>query len=114
MNELFDLFSSVETNTNSKPKENVYSGIIEARVRPNNEPFAEKTSVDQMTNDALELEIEKGEEMSMPTTPENHTVTEEPKAYSTEKILEAATLIEQFLQNVNLVLLLNLLCILLL
>ena len=91
MNELFDLFSSVETNTNSKPKENVYSGIIEARVRPNNEPFAEKTSVDQMTNDALELEIEKGEEMSMPTTPENHTVTEEPKAYSTEKILEAAT-----------------------
>jgi ribonucleoside-diphosphate reductase alpha chain len=91
MNELFDLFSSVETNTNSKPKENAYSGIIEARVRPINEPFAEKTSIAQMTNDALELEIEKEEEMSMPTTPENHTVTEEPKAYSTEEILEAAT-----------------------
>jgi len=91
MNELFDLFSSVETNTNSKPKDNFYSGIIEARVRPNNEPFAEKTSIAQMTNDALELEIEKGEEMSMPTTPENHNVESEPKAYSTDEILEAAT-----------------------
>jgi ribonucleoside-diphosphate reductase alpha chain len=91
MNELFDLFSSVETNTNSKPKENLYSGIIEARVRPNHEPFAEKTSIAQMTNDALELEIEKEEEMSMPTTPEKNNVESEPKAYSTEEILEAAT-----------------------
>ena len=91
MNELLDLFSSVDTNTNSKPKENIYSGIIEARVRPNDETFAENTSTSQMTNDALELKIEKEEGMSMPKRQENTPIESEKKAYSNEEILEAAT-----------------------
>ncbi len=91
MNELLDLFSSVDTNTNSKPKENIYSGIIEARVRPNDETFAENTSTSQMTNDALELKIEKEEGMSMPKRQENTPIESEEKAYSNEEILEAAT-----------------------
>ena len=91
MNELLDLFSSVDTNTNSKPKENIYSGIIEARVRPNDETFAENTSTSQMTKDTLELKIEKEEGTSMPKKQENTPIESEKKAYSNEEILEAAT-----------------------
>lgn len=92
MNELFDLFSSVDTDTSSKPKENIYSGIIDARVRPAEETFADNTFTVQMTNEVLELEIEKeiAEEMSMPNTTANQYEESEPRAYSTEEILKAA------------------------
>lgn len=87
MNELFDLFSDVDTNTSSKSKENIYSGILEARIRPIDDTFAQATSTTEMTNNTLERE----ELIIMPTTQLPTIEKSERKSYSSDEILKSAT-----------------------
>ncbi len=90
MSDLFDLFSGVETNTESKPKENVYSNIIEKRVRPEEELFANSPNAIYEKTEMEVIEIEKEEVIETMTTNENYTA-ETLRVLSSEEILEAAT-----------------------